>query len=166
MKGTRKAFVAKQQQQQQQQQTITERKPAMDVKRELLAIAFLLTFIIDCHADFVLRIAHTNDVHSRFEEVNKFGGSCSSAEDDECFGGVARRYTLIQELLQRAGPNLLFLDAGDQFQGTLWFNYFKGNATAHFMNKLNYDAMVRFKFIFKTNDMWTINKLIEVLLNW
>ena len=78
-----------------------------------------------CCGDFVLRIAHTNDVHARFEEINKYGGSCSSAEGDECFGGVARRYALLQKLKQQAGPNLLLLDAGDQFQGSLWFNYYK-----------------------------------------
>ena len=43
---------------------------------------------------------------------------------------------------QEAGPNLLLLDAGDQFNGSLWFNYYKGNATSYFMNKVQYDAMV------------------------
>lgn len=36
---------------------------------------------------------------------------------------------------------MLLLDAGDQFQGTLWFNHFKGAEAAHFMNKLQYDIM-------------------------
>ncbi len=31
----------------------------------------------------------------------------------------------------------------DQFQGTVWFNFYKGAEAAHFMNKLGYDAMVR-----------------------
>jgi 5'-nucleotidase len=36
---------------------------------------------------------------------------------------------------------LLVLDAGDVFQGTLYFNYFKGLADAEFMNDIGYDAM-------------------------
>eukprot|EP00062_Callorhinchus_milii_P009720 gi/632953828/ref/XP_007892636.1/ PREDICTED: 5'-nucleotidase [Callorhinchus milii] len=38
-------------------------------------------------------------------------------------------------------PNVLLLDAGDQFQGTIWFNYHKGAEAAHFMNRLGYQAM-------------------------
>ena len=108
----------------------------------LCPLLIVAVFEISC-GDFVLRIAHTNDIHARFEEVNKYGGSCSSTQGDECFGGIARRCALIQKLKQQAGPNLLVLDAGDQFQGTLWFNYYKGNATSYFMNKVQYDAMVR-----------------------
>jgi len=32
------------------------------------------------------------------------------------------------------------LDAGDQSQGTPWYNYYKGAAAAHFLRELNYDA--------------------------
>jgi len=36
---------------------------------------------------------------------------------------------------------LLILDAGDVFQGTLYFNYFKGLADGEFMNDIGYDTM-------------------------
>ena len=36
---------------------------------------------------------------------------------------------------------LLTLNAGDVFQGTLYFNYFKGLADGEFMNDIGYDAM-------------------------
>lgn len=36
---------------------------------------------------------------------------------------------------------LLVLDAGDVFQGTLYFNYFNGIADGEFMNDIGYDAM-------------------------
>lgn len=49
--------------------------------------------------------------------------------------------------IRKKEKNVLFLDAGDQFQGTVWFNYYKGAEAAHFMNKLGYDAMVNI-FIF------------------
>ncbi|NXG36392.1 5NTD nucleotidase, partial [Dromaius novaehollandiae] len=40
-----------------------------------------------------------------------------------------------------ARRNVLLLDAGDQYQGTVWFSRFKGREAAHFMNLLRYDAM-------------------------
>ena len=93
---------------------------------------------------FELTLLHTNDVHARIEEMNKYGGPCTSSDSraKKCFGGVARRQTAIKDI-RRTDRNVLLLDAGDQFQGTVWFNVYKGLATAFFMNKLGYDAMVR-----------------------
>lgn len=34
----------------------------------------------------------------------------------------------------------MLLDAGDQSQGTPWYNYYKGAAAAHFLRALNYTA--------------------------
>lgn len=93
-------------------------------------------------ACFELTILHTNDVHARIEETNKYGGPCEPADSvaKKCFGGVARRQTAIKDIRQ-THRNVLLLDAGDQFQGTVWFNVYKGLATAFFMNRLGYDAM-------------------------
>lgn len=63
-----------------------------------------------------------------------------------CFAGVARRFTKVSEIRKKE-KNVLFLDAGDQFQGTVWFNYYKGAEAAYFMNKLGYDAMVNILLI-------------------
>ncbi|KAH3736527.1 hypothetical protein DPMN_043098 [Dreissena polymorpha] len=92
---------------------------------------------------FDLTILHTNDVHARFEQFNKYGSDCSEKEagSGQCFGGVARRLTKLNEI-RRSHSNVLLLDAGDQFMGTLWFIVYKGLAAAHFMNKLGYDVMV------------------------
>ncbi len=37
-------------------------------------------------------VLHTNDVHSRFRQTNKYGGSCSEEEEKEnkCYAGFAR----------------------------------------------------------------------------
>lgn len=88
---------------------------------------------------FELTLLHTNDNHARIEETSEDSGKCS--ERGPCFAGVARRLTKVSEI-RRKEKNVLFLDAGDQFQGTVWFNYYKGAEAAHFMNKLGYDAMV------------------------
>jgi 5'-nucleotidase len=39
-------------------------------------------------------------------------------------------------------PNVLYLNAADNFQGTLWYNVFRWNATQYFLNLLPADAMV------------------------
>ena len=36
---------------------------------------------------------------------------------------------------------MLLLDAGDQSQGTPWYVVYQGDAAAHFMVELDYDAM-------------------------
>lgn len=43
--------------------------------------------------------------------------------------------------IRKAKTNTLLLDAGDQFQGTVWFNIYEGQEAAHFMNMLGYDAL-------------------------
>ena len=93
--------------------------------------------------EFNLTIVHTNDVHARFDEMSKYGGLCRTkdAQAGKCYGGVARRMTALRQIRNNT-ENMLFLDAGDQFQGTLWFYIHKGTAAAHFMNLLQYDAMV------------------------
>ncbi|RYG90392.1 multifunctional 2',3'-cyclic-nucleotide 2'-phosphodiesterase/5'-nucleotidase/3'-nucleotidase [Loktanella sp. IMCC34160] len=93
-------------------------------------------------ADYSLTILHTNDFHARFEPISRFDSGCS-AEDNaagECFGGTARLVTAIEEARARSNNSVLF-DGGDQFQGTLFYTYYKGAMAAEFMNKLGYDAM-------------------------
>lgn len=95
-------------------------------------------------ADFSLVILHTNDFHARFEPISAFDSGCS-AEDNtagECFGGSARLVTGVEAARQRAGNTpVLLVDGGDQFQGTLFYTYYKGALAAEMMNKLGYDAM-------------------------
>ncbi len=93
-----------------------------------------------------LAVIHVNDVHSRIEPVNRFNATCSAAEDaaGECFGGVARMHAKIDELRARheaEGRPVLVLDAGDQFQGSLFYTEYRGRAAAEFMNRIGFDAM-------------------------
>ena len=93
-------------------------------------------------ADYSLTILHTNDFHARFEPISKYDSGCS-AEDNtagECFGGTARLVTAIAEARTRSNNSIL-VDGGDQFQGTLFYTYYKGAMAAEFMNKLGYDGM-------------------------
>lgn len=93
-------------------------------------------------ADYSLTILHTNDFHARFEPISKYDSGCSaeSNAEGECFGGTARLTTAIAEARARSNNSIL-VDGGDQFQGTLFYTYYKGAMAAEFMNKLGYDAM-------------------------
>ncbi|XP_069707371.1 5'-nucleotidase [Phaenicophaeus curvirostris] len=84
-----------------------------------------------------LTLLHTNDVHGRVEAEGAGPRGCAGPG---CFGGAARRAARAAAA-RAALPNALLLDAGDQFQGTVWFSRFQGREAAHFMNLLRYDAM-------------------------
>ncbi|KAG1925892.1 bifunctional metallophosphatase/5'-nucleotidase [Pimephales promelas] len=109
----------------------------MRTMQRLNSLFFLWIHCQMCRTEFELTLLHTNDVHARVEETNRDSGKCSKAP---CFAGVARRFTKIKEV-RTTEKNVLLLDAGDQFQGTVWFNFYKGAEAAYFMNKLGYDAM-------------------------
>lgn len=115
--------------------------------RTVTIATLCLHFVITFTAAYNLTILHTNDVHARFEETHTFGGTCSDShrETDSCVGGVARRATAIQRIRAERGNATLLLDGGDQFQGSFWFYVYQGQATAYFMKRLSYDAMVRRK---------------------
>ena len=119
----------------------------VQVKMEMLTILWLSVLILPSASAVPqnITVLHTNDVHSRLMQFNYYGAPCEDVEarEGKCYGGVARRYTKVQELLDSYGrENVIFLDAGDRFTGTLWHNVYRGMATAHFMNRLGYDAMV------------------------
>ena len=93
-------------------------------------------------ADYSITILHTNDFHSRFEPISRFDSRCSEESNLEgsCFGGSARMMTAIETAKDRA-ENWLLVDGGDQFQGSLFYTFYKGAAAAEMMKKMGYDAM-------------------------
>ncbi len=93
-------------------------------------------------ADYQLTILHTNDFHARFEPISRFDSGCSAEDNDagECFGGSARLMTAISDAKSRSN-NWILVDGGDQFQGTLFYTYYKGKLAAEMMNQMGYTAM-------------------------
>jgi 2',3'-cyclic-nucleotide 2'-phosphodiesterase (5'-nucleotidase family) len=89
---------------------------------------------------FPLSIIHLNDIHARFDETNIYSNTCKKG--DVCIGGYARVVTKVKELLERR-PNPIYLNAGDNFQGTLWYNIHRWNVTSEMLNLLPADAMVK-----------------------
>ncbi len=79
----------------------------------------------------VITVLHTNDTHARIDP-------CPSGEY-KGMGGVTRRAALVREI-RRENPNTLLLDAGDVFQGTPYFNYYKGKLDFDVMSQMRYDC--------------------------
>jgi 5'-nucleotidase len=80
-----------------------------------------------------LTILHTNDVHSRLEPFPMDGSKNAG------MGGVAARAALIKKIRSET-ENILLLDAGDIFQGTPYFNLYKGEPEIKAMSMMQYDA--------------------------
>jgi len=110
----------------------------------LLTASMLALSSSAAFADYELNILHINDFHSRIESINKFDSTCSAEEEGkkECFGGAARLKTAIDQ--RRAalnGKNTLLLNAGDNFQGSLFYTTYKGAVEAEMLNDMKFDVM-------------------------
>lgn len=81
----------------------------------------------------LITILHTNDTHSQIDPLpendKQYGGK----------GGVARRATLVKRI-RKENPNTLMIDAGDVFQGTPYFNFYKGEVEYKSMSLIGYDV--------------------------
>jgi len=82
---------------------------------------------------YPLTILHTNDVHSRLDPFPMDGSR------NQGLGGVAARSAIINEIRAEA-DQVLLLDSGDIFQGTPYFNLYKGEPEIKAMTKMGYDA--------------------------
>jgi 5'-nucleotidase len=82
---------------------------------------------------YKLTILHTNDVHSRIDPFPMDGSS------NQGKGGAAKRMAIISKI-RAEEKNVLLLDAGDMFQGTAYFNFFKGELEIKLMSQMGYDA--------------------------
>ncbi len=76
---------------------------------------------------------HTNDTHSHIEPFGPGNGQASGK------GGMARRASMVKHA-RATIPNVLLVDAGDTFQGTPYFNQYKGKLDFELMSKVGYEA--------------------------
>src|SRR5215204_6591944 len=77
---------------------------------------------------FDLTIIHTNDTHAHHEP--------NAAGD----GGAARQATVVNQIREQA-ENVLLLDGGDRFTGTLFHQQYHGQDSVQIMNEIGYDGM-------------------------
>ena len=78
-------------------------------------------------------ILHTNDFHSRFLPFPSNHRRYANQ------GGIARLTDLVGKIKQQHEHVTLF-DSGDVFQGTPYFNVFKGHPELQWMQRMGYDA--------------------------
>jgi 5'-nucleotidase len=84
-------------------------------------------------SETVITVLHTNDTHSQIDPI---------ALNDRLYpgkGGVARRASLVKRV-RKENPNTLLIDAGDVFQGTPYFNFYKGEVEYKTMSEIGYDV--------------------------
>ncbi|KAF9808321.1 hypothetical protein SFRURICE_008374 [Spodoptera frugiperda] len=103
-----------------------------------VVFSILILFSAQTTSGYELNILHYNDFHARFVETNRLGGPCNQTADT-CIGGFARLATVVRQRLD-IEPHSLLLNAGDSFQGTIWYNVLRWNVTQDFMNMLPHDA--------------------------
>ncbi len=80
-----------------------------------------------------LSVLHTNDIHCHIDPFPESDPSYSGR------GGLARLSGLIGKI-RNENENTLLLDAGDMFQGTPYFNYYKGKLILKVMSEMGYEA--------------------------
>ncbi|WP_339647009.1 5'-nucleotidase C-terminal domain-containing protein [uncultured Pelagibacterium sp.] len=94
--------------------------------------------------EFTLNILHLNDFHSRFGPITSSDSNCDAETDaaGECFGGIARVKTAIEDKrAELEGENVVLLDAGDWFQGSLFYTQYRSEIVSEFSNGLGIDLM-------------------------
>jgi 2',3'-cyclic-nucleotide 2'-phosphodiesterase (5'-nucleotidase family) len=107
----------------------------------LFSLLIALTFLSACvfnddtavNADLYKSITlyHINDVHSHLDQTK-------DTASNNYYGGAAR----LKTLLNARDPNeSVFLMAGDILQGTLYYNFFHGQAEIETFNAIGLDAM-------------------------
>jgi 5'-nucleotidase len=108
------------------------------------ALTLCAGFSSAAYADFTLNILHINDFHSRFGPITDSDSNCDAETDaaGECFGGIARLKTAIEAKRSALeGQNAVLLDAGDQFQGSLFYTQYRSEIIAEFTKDLGIDVM-------------------------
>lgn len=90
---------------------------------------------------FDLTILHTNDVHAMWGGTTANGTACYAPSCEGGKGGSLRLKQAV-DALRAANPDTVLLDAGDEFQGTLFYNRFKSEVPAGVLDRIGYDAFV------------------------
>lgn len=112
----------------------------------LLGAVVFAGSVASAEADFKLTVLHVNDMHSRILPINKYDSTCSvkDLQAKKCFGGFARVAKALNDrraAIEGAGGHVLVMDAGDEFQGSLFYTHYKGAAAAELMNMTGFDVM-------------------------
>lgn len=94
---------------------------------------------LDANGNYNISIYHLNDVHAHLDQFLSSGTDCTDPTRG-CYGGYAR----VKSVIDKDRPtkeDSLFLNAGDEFQGTLFYTFYGGEKIAETLNQLGFDAM-------------------------
>ncbi|KAI4862826.1 Metallo-dependent phosphatase [Hypoxylon rubiginosum] len=94
---------------------------------------------IDSDGNYNISFYHVNDVHAHLDEFSSSGTDCTSPEKG-CYGGYARIKTVIEDT-RPEHQDSLWLNVGDEFQGTLFYTFYGGEKIADTLNQMGFDAM-------------------------
>jgi 5'-nucleotidase len=113
-------------------------------RRQLLALPLAAPALRRAQAQAASRVAilHLNDFHSRHEGAQSSGASCRAGA--ACAGGAARLVASFNAARAAAlgeGRDVLALDAGDQFLGSLFYTHHRGLAEAAVQRQWGVQAM-------------------------
>ncbi|KAF2271336.1 Metallo-dependent phosphatase [Westerdykella ornata] len=114
---------------------------------------------IDAQGNYNISFFHVNDVHAHLDEFSSSGTDCTKPERG-CYGGYAR----IKHVIDTQRPQVndsLWLNVGDEFQGTLFYSFYGGEKIAETINQVGFDAMTLGNHEFDGGD----DKLAEFLQN-
>ena len=109
--------------------------------RAALAVAGLCCVLVPGMAqsgELELRLLHVNDTHAFLAGSDAGGNACFASE--ACRGGLGRIAAAIRQA-RAEQDNVIALDAGDQFQGTLFYSIDKWPVIAAVDRLMPYDAM-------------------------
>lgn len=95
--------------------------------------------VIDSDGNFNISFYHVNDVHAHLDQFSSSGTDCTAPEKG-CYGGYARIKTVIEDT-RPEHQDSLWLNVGDEFQGTLFYTFYGGEKIADTLNQLGFDAM-------------------------
>ncbi|KAG8952979.1 hypothetical protein FRC04_003431 [Tulasnella sp. 424] len=95
---------------------------------------------IDDAGRYNITILHLNDVHAHLDQFTASGTDCHPENGKPCYGGYARFKTKVDEL-RGVYKDSLLINAGDEFQGTLFYTYLGPSVIAETINQLGFDAI-------------------------
>ncbi|XP_047032317.1 protein 5NUC-like isoform X3 [Helicoverpa zea] len=113
----------------------------------LAVVAMASGNVLKPQGTFELLILHNNDMHAHFEQSSQRSGTCTNddREAGKCYGGFPRVAHVVKQAreaaLNKSGPPVLYLNAGDTYTGTAWFTIYKWKIAAEFVNALQPDAV-------------------------
>jgi len=101
------------------------------VLASLVFVGMVLAGVARADRPITITILHNNDLHAHIEPT---------VIAKKPYGGYARIATLLKKY-RASDPNPIYLNGGDTFQGTIYFNVYEGLADVSILNAMGLQAM-------------------------